>query len=242
MPRRTATVTEIDNTPISHEERREFEALYDVVEKGLSNFMEVGKALMRIRDGRLYRESWKSFDAFIEDCFGMTRAWAHAQIAAFAVTEKVSTRVDTFIPNEATARQFATIKDDDVLESVARRACEIADRKRSVLTPAIVKEAKVEIIGESPRRRAAQAADDVEVIDNRVHPQRIEQIRETVASQRIAAPIFTRLGVDKESASVDELVLVLFELNEMLTGQLTQQVASATNAVATMKARTRGGN
>ena len=53
-----------------------------VVERGLATFVVVGEALARIRDGRLYRESHKTFEAYCDERWGMSRPRAYQFIAA----------------------------------------------------------------------------------------------------------------------------------------------------------------
>jgi hypothetical protein len=85
--------------------------LEQVIERGLETFVEVGEALRRIRDERLYRESHKTFEAYCRERWGMSRQRAHQQIEAASIAGTLSTIVD--IPNEAVARELAPLKDDE---------------------------------------------------------------------------------------------------------------------------------
>ncbi len=44
------------------------------VEKGLSNFLAVGAALLELRSSRLYRDTHESFESFCRDVFGLARS------------------------------------------------------------------------------------------------------------------------------------------------------------------------
>lgn len=52
------------------------------IEAGLTTFVEVGQALMEIRDGRLYRSEHKTFEAYCRDKWKMGRTYAHRIMAA----------------------------------------------------------------------------------------------------------------------------------------------------------------
>ena len=44
-----------------------------VIERGQQTFIEVGQALMEIRDSRLYRETHATFEAYCNERWGWTR-------------------------------------------------------------------------------------------------------------------------------------------------------------------------
>lgn len=57
-----------------------------VVERGLGTFVEVGQALMDIRDSRLYRETHETFESYCRERWEFTRQRAHQLIEASAVS------------------------------------------------------------------------------------------------------------------------------------------------------------
>ena len=67
---------------ITLEESQRLVKLEDVVRRGLSNFNEVGEALSEIRDSRLYRIEYKTFDDYCRDKWGISRVQAHRLTAA----------------------------------------------------------------------------------------------------------------------------------------------------------------
>jgi hypothetical protein len=79
-----------------------------VIEQGLKSFTEVGIALMTIRDGRLYRDSYPTFEAYCEHRWGFTRQRAHQLISSSEVTRAVSSMLDTAPP--ANERQAAELR------------------------------------------------------------------------------------------------------------------------------------
>ncbi len=102
--------------------------LEQVIEKGLATFIEVGQALQHIRDGKLYRESYTTFEEYAKERWGLSRAHAYRQIEAAEVIgvlqtngngPKVSTRLGDVRPqfgdipaSESVARELASIKHD----------------------------------------------------------------------------------------------------------------------------------
>lgn len=90
--------------------------LEECIERGLQTFVEVGRALLEIRDRRLYRE--RGFQTFEDYClhrWGWKRAHAYRHIEAARVVENLSPIGD--IPrNEAQARELAKLEPDEQRE------------------------------------------------------------------------------------------------------------------------------
>jgi len=80
---RTGVVTE----PMTDEERNEFAAHEQVIKQGLKSFIEVGNALVIIREGRLYRAEHITFESYCRAQWQMGRSRAYRLIDASAVTE-----------------------------------------------------------------------------------------------------------------------------------------------------------
>lgn len=62
------------------------------------------KALVNIRDRRLYRASHGTFEAYCQDRFGRTRLWANRQIEHHEVTQILGSRGNQESPPELTGR------------------------------------------------------------------------------------------------------------------------------------------
>jgi hypothetical protein len=63
-------------------ERSKLADLESVVDRGLKTFVEVGHALMEIRDSRLYRATHRTFRAYCEERFGFSDSRGRQLIAA----------------------------------------------------------------------------------------------------------------------------------------------------------------
>lgn len=57
------------------------------IKQGLATFLEVGAALARIRDDHLYRATHSTFEKYVSDRWGMSRSYAHRQIAAAEICQ-----------------------------------------------------------------------------------------------------------------------------------------------------------
>lgn len=63
------------------------------IERGLSTFVEVGSALLEIRDSRLYRETHATFEEYCRERWGMSRQRANQLVGAASVVENLTTMV-----------------------------------------------------------------------------------------------------------------------------------------------------
>ena len=99
--------------------------LETTVERGLTTFVEVGQALMAIRDERLYRVEHETFEDYCREQWRMSKAYANRTIAAAEVVSAMApigaaemTPIGVTGPNgltpanEAQARALAPLKDD----------------------------------------------------------------------------------------------------------------------------------
>ena len=87
--------------------------LETIIEQGLTTFIEVGNALLEIRDTHLYRRQYATFEEYCRQRWGLRRSRAYQLMAAAEVVEnlKMSTIVD--IPaNEAQVRSLARLAPD----------------------------------------------------------------------------------------------------------------------------------
>ena len=83
-----------------------------VIERGLGTFVEVGEALLEIRDSRLYRESHRTFEDYCRERWGMSRVRAHQLIDGADVVALLTT-VNTPTPaSERVARELAPLADE----------------------------------------------------------------------------------------------------------------------------------
>lgn len=93
---------------------RSLEELEGVIERGLKHFMDVGSALIAIRDGKLYQATHRTFDGYLRERWGFRGGRAYQLMAATDMVKQLSTNVDVPPPkNEAQARELARIADPE---------------------------------------------------------------------------------------------------------------------------------
>lgn len=103
---------------LTHDERNELARCEQVIAEGQVAFVATGRALARIRDGRLYRETHDTFDDYAREMWQMARSRAYQLVDAAAV----STMVDTPPRNERQARALVPLLDEpDVLRAAWSR-------------------------------------------------------------------------------------------------------------------------
>lgn len=133
----------IDNFQLSISEQNEFERCEVVIRQGLETFIEVGTALMTIRDRRLYRAEYETFEQYCRERWGMQRNYANKMIAASQVVANIE--MGTIVPaSESQARPLTSLEPEvqreawrEVVEThgeavTAAKVQEVADRWRPV--------------------------------------------------------------------------------------------------------------
>jgi hypothetical protein len=127
-------------TPVEWEELARHE---QVISGGLQTFVQVGQALAEIRDRRLYRANYRTFEDYCRRRWSFTRQRAHQLIEAAAVVEDVSTVVDVLPANEAQARELTALKDPEERQEAWREAT--SGSKGKPVTAAAVKNAVADV-------------------------------------------------------------------------------------------------
>ncbi|MBN1430421.1 MAG: hypothetical protein JXB07_18775, partial [Anaerolineae bacterium] len=95
---------------------REYET---VIERGLSTFMDVGEALLAIRDKRLYRNTHSTFEEYCQERWGMSRSYAYRTIEAAQVAKRLLPMGN--IPmSERQARPLTGLEPDEQIEAWQR--------------------------------------------------------------------------------------------------------------------------
>lgn len=88
-----------------------------VIERGLATFVEVGAALMSIRDEHLYRVEYGTFEDYCKERWGFSRSRTYQMIDAASVVQAMSTIVDTPTPTtESQARELTGLAPDVAAE------------------------------------------------------------------------------------------------------------------------------
>jgi hypothetical protein len=94
-------------------------ALEKTIEEGLRTFNEVGTALLMIRDEKLYRGEYKTFEEYCDQKWNIDRSRAYQLIdsAEVVATLKMSTTVDILPTSERQTRPLALLPSDKQVEA-----------------------------------------------------------------------------------------------------------------------------
>jgi hypothetical protein len=109
--------------PITIVESKRLIELEKIIEAGKQTFVEVGTALAEIRDSRLYKCNFKTFEGYCVHKWGFKRAHAHRLIEAAGVAKELSPVGD--IPSERAAREIVKVpkaKREAVIKTAVTKA------------------------------------------------------------------------------------------------------------------------
>lgn len=85
----------------------------EVIERGLKTFQEVGSALSAIRDGRLYREHYGTFEEYCQQRWQLKQSRAYQLMDAAKALENLASSTIVELPsNESQARPLARLAAD----------------------------------------------------------------------------------------------------------------------------------
>jgi hypothetical protein len=80
------------------------------VKTGLQAFQRAGEKLLKIRQDRLYREEFDTFEAFSRDILGHSKTYSNNLIAAFEVVQALVAQGESVLPdNERVARSVGQV-------------------------------------------------------------------------------------------------------------------------------------
>ena len=80
------------------------------IERGLQTFVEVGNALLEIRDSRLYRQQFPTFEAYCRERWRLSRPRAYELLNAASVVANVSAIADIVPTTESQARPLTRLE------------------------------------------------------------------------------------------------------------------------------------
>jgi hypothetical protein len=129
-------------------ERGKFRKLECIVAEGISSFRAAGEALKEIRDLKLYRESYKTFEKYVDEKWGFKKSRAYQIIEASDVSKRISTNGgQNERASEITSeRQLRELKEvpDELMAPVIDRAAELAGDDK--ITASDLKQSREEIL------------------------------------------------------------------------------------------------
>lgn len=96
-------------TELTVADRAELGRYERVIERGLMSFMEVGTALIAIRDGKLYRGTHGTFEDYCQQRWGISRSYAHRTIGAVEVVNNLLPIGNILPATESQARPLTAL-------------------------------------------------------------------------------------------------------------------------------------
>ena len=94
-------------------ESQELTQLETKINEGLKTFMDVGASLLRIRDARLYRHDYSTFEEYCQKRWGMQRNYANKMIAASEVIQNLGTIVPILPTTESQVRPLTKLEPEE---------------------------------------------------------------------------------------------------------------------------------
>lgn len=202
-------------TELSLDEQDELRRCELIIERGLKTFFEVGAALARVRDLRLYRTTHATFEAYCQDRWDFSKTYANNLIAATSVRENLTTIVVKHLPaNEAQARPLTRLHDPEQQREVWQQALATAPEGRitAAHVEAVVR-AFLEGIAASPPAPSTPAAPPARTLRHYLH--------EAHSLIEAYAPQLAQLR-DTAQQTNDPSALAVLDLIERLTHLLAE--------------------
>jgi hypothetical protein len=164
----TADISEVasstsfaEDTHLTPPQAQELSRCEHIIRKGLDTFVEVGTALLIIRDQRLYRSTHKSFEAYLGDKWEITARQANRLIGAGSVVENlkrdqlVSSQPTSIPKNEAQARPLTALSPEKQV-----KAAQIVAAKTDNPVTKDYEDAANEVMDEKPRVQSYDTRDE----------------------------------------------------------------------------------
>ncbi len=133
-----------------------------VIERGLETFYAIGRSLLTIRDRRLYREQYGTFEDYLRDRWGIDRTYANRLIQSAKVVETLP--IGNTPTSEAQSRELVPLLMAGQPEEVRRVWAEANERTGNKPTAAVIRQVREdrnakpettrpEVVEPKPRRR-----------------------------------------------------------------------------------------
>ena len=119
------------------DESHELERCEVVIKQGLKTFIEVGQALMTIKEKRLYRISFKTFEDYCIERWAISKPRAYQLIEAANVMIGLSTIVDVLPQSESQIRPLTNLE-PEIQKEVWKEVVKQSEETRQPITAARV--------------------------------------------------------------------------------------------------------
>lgn len=122
-----------------------------VINRGLKTFADVGNALLAIRDGRLYREQYATFEEYCREKWGLRQSRAYQLMDSAKLTNQLKSSTMVELPtNERQARPLAKLPPEEQPGAWQAATEKAKDAGRKVTAVDVATEVKIRK-GELPK-------------------------------------------------------------------------------------------
>jgi hypothetical protein len=197
--RKVATVEVIE--PLTRTELSRMGQLEEVLQRNMQSFVEVGNALKEIRDGRYYRQTYDTFEAYCKGQWGMSKPYATQTIGAFEVRSNL-VAIATILPTTESQCRPLTSLSPETQQQAWARALEIAGDSQP--TARIVSEAVAELFPKPEPSPAEPDEDDSEPSPSLTWPEALKSAsrKKQITSVEVAEMLGVALPDVRKSLSV----------------------------------------
>ena len=187
---------------ISPDEAVMLTACEQTIADGVESFKAVGRALVEIRDSRLYRATHATFEDYCRERWNWSRQRAHQLIECASVSESLPPECQPLVDNERQARELAKVEPElraEVLKAAAESGKITAKSIREAANQAepeaveVVQPMDAETRAYHVSLKIKGWTDEVKEHVAKLNPTRAELIQ--------AALAFKKLGADLERAA-----------------------------------------
>ncbi len=179
--------------PINLTESKRLVALEKAIEAGRKTFIEVGLALAEIRDSRLYRADYNTFEDYCRKKWHFTKTYANNLIEGASAVNDLPQLMTTKVVNERQARELAKVEPAKRVEVLERAA------EAGPITAKSISEAADEVAPKTKDEQFVEAMGGIRTVDELEAPAREPRVTEYY--ERLEAMVNDAL----ENATVKQL-------------------------------------
>jgi hypothetical protein len=208
--------------PLTPAERHNRDGYEKVIHLGVTQFVEVGHALLQIRDRQLYRETHDTFEGYCSEKWSISRAHAYRLCEAATVVLNLPRDVSNLVTNEGQARELAKIP--------AEKHSEVLLAAGPAPTAKSIREAAQDLCPVGPTKEVAHGADATAKDAKPTSVSLNQPSVEPVSGTESPAPAAPRLPAD-EMAELKK-ILPAIDLEVLLAGELMmRQIRALTEQI-----------
>ncbi len=150
--------------PLSKYEQTELEKHEAIIREGLPHFFAVGSSLGIIREGRLYRVHYGSFEEYLNGRWDMTRRYANHIIEGAKVRRQLEAdqRITILPQNESQIRALAKLKTKDEKVEAYIEATEMMEEETGEMRPPVTRLVEEAVQARLPKPEAKPEPKQIE--------------------------------------------------------------------------------